>query len=84
MIVRFGSSTDEAWSRASMTQRYGCSEDEVAHYTCYRSREPLMVDGRLTEAAWCWNKHGVLDTHLPECFTRMHFSSQYVDEIGHA
>jgi Carbohydrate family 9 binding domain-like len=35
-----------------MTQRYGCSEDEVAHYTCYRTREPLMVDGRLTEAAW--------------------------------
>jgi hypothetical protein len=34
------------------------------------------------QPAWCWNKHGVLDTHLPECFTRVHFSSQYVDDIG--
>ena len=34
------------------------------------------------QPAWCWNKHGVLDTHLPECFTRVQFSRQYVDDIG--
>jgi hypothetical protein len=34
------------------------------------------------QPAWCWNKHGVLDTHVPECFTRIHFSSQFVDQIG--
>lgn len=28
------------------------SESEIAHYTCYRTREPLAVDGRLAEAAW--------------------------------
>ena len=34
-----------------LTQRYGCSEDDIAHYTCYRTRETLTVDGHLTEAA---------------------------------
>jgi hypothetical protein len=35
-----------------MTISYGCSEDQVAHYTCYRTHEPPTVDGRLNEAAW--------------------------------
>jgi hypothetical protein len=35
-----------------MPKHYGCSEEDVAHYICYRTREPLTVDGRLTEAAW--------------------------------
>jgi hypothetical protein len=26
--------------------------------------------------AWCWNKHGVYDTHLPECFTSINFTGQ--------
>lgn len=26
--------------------------------------------------AWAWNKHGVYDTHLPECFTNIHFSEE--------
>lgn len=25
--------------------------------------------------AWAWNKHGVYDTHLPECFTYLHFTT---------
>ena len=33
------------------------------------------------QPAWCWSKHGVLDTHVPECFTRVHFSSKHVNEI---
>jgi hypothetical protein len=24
--------------------------------------------------AWAWNKHGIYDTHLPECFTNIHFT----------
>jgi hypothetical protein len=46
--------------------------------------EKLDIAGALPQPqpAWCWNKHGVLDTHVPECFTRVHFSSRYVDEIG--
>ena len=26
--------------------------------------------------AWTWNKHGVYDTHIPENFTKVHFSKQ--------
>jgi hypothetical protein len=46
--------------------------------------EKLEIAGALPQPqpAWCWNKHGVLDSHVPECFTRVHFSSRYVDEIG--
>ena len=33
------------------------------------------------QPAWCWNKHGRLDTHLPEKFTRVQFSNQYVEEV---
>jgi hypothetical protein len=30
--------------------------------------------------AWCWNRHGIYDTHRPECFTYVHFSGEYVGE----
>ena len=33
------------------------------------------------QPAWCWTKHGTLDTHLPEKFTRVQFSSQYVEDV---
>jgi hypothetical protein len=46
--------------------------------------ERLQVAGAIPQPqpAWCWNKHGVLDTHVPECFTRVHFSSQDVRELS--
>ena len=31
--------------------------------------------------AWCWNKHGVMDTHIPESFTYVHFSDKTVEEL---
>jgi len=33
------------------------------------------------QPAWCWNKLGTFDTHTPERFTRVHFSSKYVEEL---
>jgi hypothetical protein len=36
----------------SMTKRYGCSEEELGHYTCYRTTEAIHIDGRLDEGAW--------------------------------
>ena len=33
-------------------QQRPCSEREIARYTCYRTRQPIDVDGRLDEAAW--------------------------------
>ena len=45
--------------------------------------ERLEVAGALPQPqpAWCWNKHGTLDTHLPERFTRVHFSSRYIEDL---
>jgi hypothetical protein len=44
--------------------------------------EALHANGKEIQPhpAWCWNRHGVYDTHRPECFTYIHFSDQYVDE----
>ena len=46
--------------------------------------ERLPVAGRLPQPqpAWCWTKHGVLDTHRPESFTRVRFSTQVVPTTG--
>jgi hypothetical protein len=35
-----------------MTKRYGCREEEVGHYTCYRTNEAIHIDGRLDEDSW--------------------------------
>jgi len=32
------------------------------------------------QPAWCWTKHGTLDTHMPEKFTRVRFSTQAVND----
>ena len=44
--------------------------------------EKLGVAGTLPlpQPAWCWTKHGVLDTHLPEKFTKVQFSKQNLEE----
>ena len=45
--------------------------------------ERLPVAGALPQPqpAWCWTKHGSLDTHIPERFTRVRFSGKYVDDV---
>jgi len=45
--------------------------------------EKLDVAGSRPEPqpAWCWTKHGVLDTHLPEKFTKVQFTKQYVEDL---
>ena len=35
-----------------MTKHYGCREEEVGHYTCYRTNEVIHIDGRLDEKSW--------------------------------
>lgn len=46
--------------------------------------ERLPVAGLLPQPqpAWCWNKHGTLDTHMPECFTRVQFSTRFVEDAS--
>ena len=45
--------------------------------------EKLEVANALPQPqpAWCWTKHGTLDTHMPEKFTRVQFSDQYVEDL---
>ncbi len=35
-----------------MTINYGCPEEEIGHYTCYRTPEAIHIDGLLNERAW--------------------------------
>jgi hypothetical protein len=30
---------------------------------------------------WAFNKHGVYDSHIPECFTYVHFSTTNIDQL---
>ena len=36
---------------------------------------------RKVQAAWCWTPHGIADTHQPEKFTPLIFSTQSVEEL---
>ena len=35
-----------------MTKLYGCREEDIGHYTCYRTNEVIDIDGRLDEQSW--------------------------------
>jgi len=35
-----------------MTRRHGCEDKDVGHYTCRRTSEKIVVDGRLSEGVW--------------------------------
>ena len=35
-----------------MSERYGCGDADVGHYTCRRTAEKIVVDGRLSETCW--------------------------------
>src|SRR5207245_678049 len=34
------------------TERYGCSEKDIARYVCRRAAGPLKIDGLLNEPSW--------------------------------
>lgn len=42
--------------------------------------EHLNINGRRTESpvGWAWNAHGAYNSHMPECFTCIHFSDEPV------
>jgi hypothetical protein len=35
-----------------MSGRYGCPEEELARYTCYRAQGPVSIDGNLDKRHW--------------------------------
>ena len=41
-----------AETRTPEKSKFPCSEAEIAHYTAYRTRDKIKVDGHLDEAAW--------------------------------
>jgi len=41
-------------SRPEQKWQFPCKEEEIVHYTAYRLRQPIDVDGRLDEE--CWRK----------------------------
>jgi hypothetical protein len=45
--------------------------------------EAFDLEGNPVEpsAGWAFNKHGVYDSHIPECFTYVHFSTKDTGEI---
>lgn len=45
--------------------------------------EALSLNGKKIDppAGWSFNKHGVYDSHLPECFTYVHFSTRNVESL---
>ncbi len=46
--------------------------------------EALRYHGKTVaeSAAWALNEHGVYDSHIPECFSYLHFSERSSDEKG--
>ena len=47
---------------------------DFSRFNQYKEDPPAKDSG-----GWAWSPHGVWDSHVPECFTYIHFSSQYVD-----
>ena len=47
---------------------------DFSRFNQYKEAPPANDSG-----GWAWSPHGVWDSHVPECFTYIHFSSQYVD-----
>lgn len=43
--------------------------------------DALKYNGKTTaeSAAWALNEHGVYDSHIPECFSHLHFSDKIAD-----
>ena len=35
-----------------MPTRYGVPEEAIAHYTCLRTPEPIVIDGNLDKPVW--------------------------------
>jgi hypothetical protein len=68
-------------------------DGDVWRIDCSRFEQP-GPDGRPISptAGWTWNRHGYYDSHIPETFTYVHFSTQAVGtrpekpwrELGHA
>jgi hypothetical protein len=46
-------------------------------FNTYREAPP-----RVDRGGWAWSPHGVWDSHVPECFPFIEFSTERVDEAA--
>ena len=46
---------------------------DFSRFNQYKEAPPAEDNG-----GWAWSPHGVWDSHVPECFTRIHFSTDEV------
>jgi hypothetical protein len=54
-------------------------EGDVWRVDCSRFQQAALDGKRLDPSAgWTWNRHGHYDSHIPETFTYVHFSTQVV------
>jgi hypothetical protein len=49
---------------------------DLSRFNTYRAAAPAQ-----DSSGWTLSSHGVWDSHVPECFPRIHFSSQPVDGL---
>ena len=49
---------------------------DFSRFNQYKEAQPTKDSG-----GWVWSPHGVWDSHVPECFTYMHFSKEVVHTI---
>ena len=49
---------------------------DFSRFNQYKAPAPAKDSG-----GWAWSRHGIWDSHVPECFTYIHFSTQDVSTI---
>jgi hypothetical protein len=49
---------------------------DFSRFNQYKAPAPAKDSG-----GWAWSRHGVWDSHVPECFTYIHFSTRSVSNI---
>jgi hypothetical protein len=52
---------------------------DFSRFNTYREARPAEDSG-----GWAWSAHGIWDSHIPEVFPYIHFSTQTVGEVGGA
>jgi hypothetical protein len=49
---------------------------DFSRFNQYREAPPAK-----DSKGWAWSPHGVMDSHVPECFAIIHFSTKDVSTI---
>ena len=50
---------------------------DLSRFNQYKAPPPAQDSG-----GWFWSRHGVWDSHIPECFPYIHFSTNDVSRIS--